>query len=321
MSGALNFSHTQGPALVDEVVFRVLPEAAIRLTAVQTGEALIVQDPSPLETSQLKAEGVMQVFDFTAPGMTSHQMINVEKEPTNDINVRKAMIHAVDQETLVQTGFYGLSQPAHNILSPTTWAYNEAANNLYRYDPEKAAALLEEAGWVDSNGDGIREKDGQNLHIEYPALPAYEEAFMELLAYYLTQAGFEVNITKLDDAGISEFGYSGKHNILNMGWISRDPSVLSYTYDSANIESGTQSAYTRFHNERLDEILRTAPTELDTETRKALYMEAQTIMMENAILIPLHCYGNVYVADPSVTGFRFDPEGFPYLYEISITAN
>jgi len=313
------FTHT-GPALLDEIVFRVLPEAAIRLTAFQTGEALLVQDPSYLEASQMANDGSTQVFTFTAPGMTSHQMINVEKAPTDDINVRKAMIYAVDQETIVQTAFYGLQSAAHSVISPTTWAFNEEANNLYRYDPKKAAELLEESGWVDTNGDGIREKNGVNLHIEYPALPAYEEAFMELLAYYLNQAGFEVNITKLDDAGISEFGYAGKHNILNMGWISRDPSVLSYVYLSDNIEGGNQSAYSRFRNARLDEILKTAPQTIDADQRKALYEEAQMIIMENAIALPIHTYGNVYLAAKNVKGFRFDPEGYPYFYEISLAA-
>jgi peptide/nickel transport system substrate-binding protein len=143
---------------------------------------------------------------------------------------------------------------------------------------------------------------------------------MELLAYYLNQAGFEVNITKLDDAGISEFGYAGKHNILNMGWISRDPSVLSYVYLSDNIEGGNQSAYSRFRNARLDEILKTAPQTIDADQRKALYEEAQMIIMENAIALPIHTYGNVYLAAKNVKGFRFDPEGYPYFYEISLAA-
>ncbi len=317
---APSFLKHSGTAYLDEIVFRVMPEAAIRLTAFQTGEAQLVQDPSYLEASQMASDGTTQLFKFSAPGMTSHQMINVEKAPTDDLNVRKAMIYAVDQETLVQTAFYGLQDAAHSVISPTTFAYNEEAGNLYRYDVEKAKALLEEAGWVDSNGDGIREKDGQNLLIEYPALPAYEEAFMELLAYYLKQVGFDVNITKLDDAGISEFGFAGKHNILNMGWISRDPGVLSYVYLSENIEGGNQSGYTRFRNERLDEIFNTAPQTLDTDVRRELYKEAQAIIMENALALPIHCYGNVYLAAPNVEGFQFDPEGFPYLYDISLAA-
>ena len=311
------FTHT-GAAILDEVTFRFLPEAATRLTAFETGEAQIVQDPSYLEASAYQSDPSAQLFVQAAPGMTSHQMINTEKAPTDDINVRKAMIFAVDQDTISQVAFYGLQLAAHSVISPTTWAFSEEADALYRYDPDKAAELLETSGWVDSDGDGIRDKDGVKLHIEYPALPAYEEAFMGLLASYLQQVGFEVNITTLDDAGISEYGYTSKHNILNMGWISRDPSVMDYVYNSANIVDGTQSSYTRFKNDRLDEILNTAPQTLDEDARASLYKEAQMIIMENAIALPIHCYGSVYLANSAVKGFRMDAEGFPYLYEISI---
>ena len=107
--------------------------------------------------------------------------------------------------------------------------------------------------------------------------------------------------------------------IFNMGWISRDPAVF-VMFMIQNIEGGNQSSYTRFRNDRLDEILRTAPQTIDEEARKSLYQEAQMIIMENAIALPIHCYGSVYLADSNIAGFRFDPEGFPYLYEISITA-
>ncbi len=314
---APDFYAHDGAAYLDQIEFRFMPEAATRLTAFESGEAQIVQDPSYLEASMYADDPSAQLFDFAAPGMTSHQMINTEKSPTNDINVRKAMIYAVDQETIVQTAFYGLQPAAHSVISPTTWSYNEEAANLYHYDPEMAASLLEESGWVDSDGDGIREKDGEKLHLEYVALPAYEEAFMELLAYYFNQVGFEVNIIQLDDAGVSEYGYNSQHSILNMGWISRDPSVLSITYHSNNIVDGTQSSYTRFRDERLDEILTTAPQTLDEDARKALYEEAQMIIMENALVVPIHCYGSVYLADAGIEGFRLDGEGFPFLYEIS----
>lgn len=311
------YSH-DGTAILDEVTFRFLPEAATRLTAFQAGEAQIVQDPSYLEASLYADDPEVNLFTFAAPGMTSHQMLNTEKAPTDDINVRKAMIYAVDQEQISQTAFYGLQPAAHSLISPSTWAFSQEADDMYRYDPDKAAELLEESGWIDTDGDGIREKDGVKLHLEYPALPAYEEAFMELLAFYFNKAGFDVTITQLDDAGVSEWGYNSQHNLINMGWISRDPSVIDYTYNSANIEGGTESSYTRFRDAHFDELLNTAPQTIDADAREAMYQEIQMIAMENALIVPVHCYGSVYLTESSVEGFRFDSEGFPYMYEISI---
>jgi peptide/nickel transport system substrate-binding protein len=313
---APTFAKNQGVALLDEVKFRFLPEAATRLSAIQNGEVDVVEEPAYQEAAALQSDPAYQLLRFTAPGEPSHMMINTDKAPTDDINVRKAMIYAVNQEELVKIAFFGLSTPVHSVISPTTWGYDEQAASLYRYDLDKAKQLLEESGWVDTDGDGIREKNGVKLHIEYPALPAYEEAYYELLAAYLTKAGFEVNITKLDDAGVSAFGLANKHNILNMGWISRDPSVLNITYNSANIEQG--ASYTRFKNAELDQVLNDAPKTLDREARKELYVKAQRIIMENALAIPLYTYDRVFLLKSSVSGWRFDPEGYPYLTEISI---
>lgn len=312
---APRFMAHSGPAYLDEIVFRILPEAATRIIALQTGEAQIVQDPSPVDAAGMLEDPNFKVYTFVAPGVPAHQMINTEKFPTDDLNVRLAMNYAVDQEAIMMAASLGLTQPAYGIISHTTWAYNPDADNLYPYDLEKAKSILEEAGWVDSDGDGIREKDGQRLTIEYPALPAYEEQFMELLSYALLDAGFEVNLTTMDDAGISAVGTAGGHNILNMGWISRDPSVLTYMFLSSNIDGG--SAYTRFRDARLDEILTEAPKTVDPEERKALYEEAQMIIMENALVIPIHTYGNLYVADASVDGFAFDAEGYPLFYDVT----
>jgi len=139
---------------------------------------------------------------------------------------------------------------------------------------------------------------------------------MELLAAYLNQAGFEVTITRMDDAGIYEYSNAGNHNIVNMGWISRDPSVLSIVYHSDNIELG--SAFTRFRSEELDSALEQAAVSLDSAEREELYRQAQQIIMENALVIPVHTYNRVMLMQAGVQGWRFDAEGFPYLYEVTL---
>lgn len=314
---APEFSTQQGPAAVEKVIFRILPEAATRLTALETGEILIAEEPPALDAVALEDGGKAVIQTFSSPGMPSHMMINTEKTPTDDLRVRQAMVYAVNQEELAQTAFNRLGSAAHSVLSPTTWSFNQQAADLYSYDPAKAAQLLDEAGWVDNNGDGIREKDGENLALEYLAIPAYEEAFMELLAAYLQQAGFEVNIRTMDDAGIFAAGSAGEHNLLNMGWVSIDPGVLNIVYNSANIDGG--SSFTRFRNSDLDAALNDAQTQTDRDQRKADYETVQRIIMENALIIPVHNYNRVFILAPVVQGFSFDVEGYPWLYGIQIT--
>jgi peptide/nickel transport system substrate-binding protein len=310
------FLASTGPARLDEVTLRFLPEPATRLTALQTGEAQVVEDPPYQDVADLVAGGDYVVETFTAPGMPSHMMLNTAKAPTDDPLVRQAMNYAVNQEELVQVAFAGLQGPAHNVLSPTTFGYSEDAAGLYRYDPEQAAALLDEAGWTDEDGDGLREKDGAPLAVTYIASPVYEGAFMELLTAYLTAAGFQVDLTTLDDAGIFEAAAAGEHNLVNMGWTSSDPGVLSFVYDSANIDGG--SAFTRFVDASLDEALQQAPVTIDEAARAELYSQAQQIIMENALALPIHLYDRVMLMQSGVGDWQFDSEGYPWLYLVGL---
>jgi ABC-type transport system substrate-binding protein len=101
-----------------------------------------------------------------------------------------------------------------------------------------------------------------------------------------------------------------------MGWVSIDPGVLNIVYNSANIDGG--SAFTRFVNADLDAALNDAQTQTDREKRKTDYMTAQQIIMENALIIPVHNYNRAFIMNPSVQGFSFDIEGYPWLYDITV---
>lgn len=310
------FAAHQGPALLDEVVFRFLPEAATRMTAFETGEIMVASEPPALDAIAAEEAGKGTLATFAQPGIPAIMMINTDKAPTDDINVRKAMILALNDEEFVQTAFQKLGIPSYSVLSPTTWSYDEQAAGLYRYNPEEAARLLDEAGWKDSDGDGIRDKDGQKLTIDYITSPIWEEAFNELLAGYLTKAGFDVQMRAMDDAGIGSEAAAGNYNMLYMYWTRADPSPLRILFHSDNIDGG--SAYTRLKNADLDAALADGDTQTDEAKRKEDYVTAQRIIMENAAVLPLFAINTSYLNAPAVENFSFDVEGYPWIYDISL---
>lgn len=310
------FAAHQGPAYLDQIVFRFLPEAATRLTAFQSGEINIASEPPALDAISLAESGEGNLESFAQPGIPALMMINTQQAPTDDLNVRKAMILSINQEELAQTAFKSLGMPSLSVLSPTTWSFDDQAAGLYSYNPEEAARLLEESGWKDENGDGIREKDGKNLTLDYITSPIWEEAFNELLAGYLTKAGFDVQMRAMDDAGIAAEATAGKYSFLYMYWTRSDPSPLRILFHSANIDGG--AAYTRFSNAELDKVLEDGDTQTNEETRKQDYITAQRIIMENALILPLFTVNTVYLASPKLQGFSFDLEGYPWLYDVSM---
>ena len=310
------FAAHSGPALVDQVVFRILPEAATRLTAFETGEILIASEPPALDAIAMADSGKASIQTFAQPGIPAILMINATKAPTDDINVRKAMILAVNQEELAQTAFQSLGLPAYSVVSPTTWAYDEKAAGLYRYNLDEARRLLEESGWTDADGDGIREKDGAKLTIDWPDNPAWSEAFNELLIGYLTDAGFDVQYRAMDDGAAYEELLAGNYTLVYMYWTRPDPSPLRYLFHSENANGG--GAWTNFVNADLDTALADADTNTDEEARKQDYIAAQNIIMENALALPMFTVNTSYLTAPSIQGFGFDLEGYPWIYDISI---
>lgn len=310
------FASHKGPANLDQVVFRILPEAATRLTAFETGEIQMAGDPPALDAVALADSGKGKVETFAQPGIPAILMINTAKAPTDDINVRKAMILALNQDELAQTAFQKLGLPAYSVISPTTWGYDEDAAAMYRFNLEEAQRLLEEAGWTDTNGDGIREKDGENLTIDWPDNPSWSEAFNELVSGYLTNAGFEVNYRSMDDGAQYEELLAGNYTLVYMYWTRPDPSPLRYLFHSENFNGG---AWTNFKSDELDNALADADTQTDEEIRKQDYVTAQQIIMENALVMPMFTVNTSYLVDPAVQGFAFDLEGYPSLYDIALS--
>lgn len=314
---APEFAAHEGPAHLDQVVFRILPEAATRLTAFETGEIQIAGEPPALDAVALVDAGTASLQNFAQPGVPAILMINTAKAPTDNINVRKAMIHAVNQEELARTAFQQLGLPATSVISPTTWAYDEGAASLYSYNPEEAARLLEEEGWIDSNGDGVREKDGAKLTVDWPDNPAWSEAFNELIIGYLSEAGFDVQYRSMDDGAAYEELLAGNYTLVYMYWNRPDPSPLRYLFHSENVNGG--GAWTNFVNEDLDAALADADVNTDEAVRRQDYVTAQNIIMENALVLPMFTVNISYLIAPSVQGFTFELEGYPFLYDISIS--
>jgi peptide/nickel transport system substrate-binding protein len=313
---APEFASHQGPAYLDKLVFRILPEAATRLTAFETGEVQMAGDPPALDAVSMADSGKAQVETFPQPGIPAILMINTTKAPTDDINVRKAMILAVNQDELAQTAFQKLGLPAYSVISPSTWGYDEKSAGLYRYNLDEAKNLLEQAGWKDTNGDGIREKDGKTLTIDWPDNPTWSEAFNELVSGYLKEAGFDVKYRSMDDGAQYDELLKGNYTLVYMYWTRPDPSPLRYLFHSANIGGG---AWTNYKDPELDKVLEDGDTQTNEDLRKQDYVRAQEIIMQNALVLPMFTVNTTYLTEPKVKDFKFDLEGYPQIYDMYLS--
>lgn len=270
-------------ACVDRVIFRVIPEASTRVAALLAGEVHIIQAvPSDLVSRLSDREDVVVK---TAPGTQPKWLeLNVHKPPFDDVRVRQALNYAIDKDLLIQTIYDGRAVALPGPLSP----YNNFVNKSlepYPYDLDRAMELMAEAGWQDSDNDGILDKDGQPLSFTIDTLEEHR-ALAEAVASLLQEAGFDANVrfweysvvqpqllagermAYLDDWGDSAFDPVGHFEAKWHGYVEGQP------YGRGN--------FSTYNNPRVNELIVQAETIVDTAERQALYDEAQQLVYDEA---------------------------------------
>jgi peptide/nickel transport system substrate-binding protein len=303
----------EGPAYIDELVITFIIEPTTLMGTLENGESDIIDAVAPQEVERLEGDDNYQILLPRVPGSPQVLPMNAVKHPTDDILVRKAIIQAVDMETIVDTMWYGTRRAAAGPLSQPTWTYNPAVDTMYPYDPDAAGALLDEAGWTMGSG-GVREKDGEKLHVVYITTSGSNGQAGELVQAYLIQAGFEVDLQILEYAATATLMLAGEHNIARIYFSHTDPVVLTTLYHSKNIQ-GTNFNRTMKADPALDTMLDDATAETDRDKRKTMYEDIQQYIMDEALIIPLWEETVLWGANANVQGLHFQPLGGVWFYD------
>ncbi len=307
----------QGPAYLDEIVIREVAEPATRMVTLQTGEANVTHYPVFDEIASYEEQG-FQVFRADTPGFVKSMPINIELAPTDDLRVRQAILHGINRQQVIDLIQAGYANVANGPLTRPSFGYDAAVEEMYPYDPERAAALLEEAGWVDSNGDGIREKDGQNLSVQLIMFDSGpNKAMAELIQAMFTELGFEASLDVTAYDAFASRITEGTYNLAEMNWTALDPHLVIFNmFHSGEVTGGGQFNRTRIQDPALDELIERGRTATDPAEREEVYAEIQRYVMDNALILPIWDNAWITLTAPNVQGLRFDLEGRPLLYNV-----
>jgi len=272
-----------GPPCIKTVVFRVIPEASTRVAALLAGEVDIIQSvPAELVETLAQTPGIQ--VKGAAGTQPKWMELNVNLAPFDDVRVRQAMNFAVDKDLIIEAIYGGRAVALPGALSP----YNNMVNKSlvpYPFDADKALALLAEAGWTDSDGDGKLDKGGQILSFTIDTIedwrPLAEAVAGQFRAIGIDAAVrfWEYSVVKpmlqagerqayLDDWGDSAFDPVGHFEAKWHGYVEGS------TYGRGN--------FSTYNNERVNELILLGETTVDTAARQALYDEAQQIVYDEA---------------------------------------
>ena len=308
-----------GPAYLDEIVFRFYVDPSVRALALESGEADVMGEIPPRDAVRLGSDERFALHEVPIPGQPLQFFLNTEKPPTDDLRVRQALLCAADRQTIVSTIFQSYSPVAYGPLNSGTMGYDPAVEGGYAYDPGKATALLDEAGWADSDGDGIRDKGGQPLTLQaYLMGWGYLPEVGQMLQAQFQAVGVKLELQTVAFPAAVEATGQGKHHLAPMTYSGSDPSVLNLTYLSSNADGGFN--WSKVRDAQLDQLLNDGIRILEPGQRASLYAQAQTRIMDLALILPIREYVNLNGAKAGVRGLQYDRRGwFPWLHDVWVS--
>jgi peptide/nickel transport system substrate-binding protein len=302
-------------AALDRIVFRFYADPATRAPALLSGEVDVMGEVLPGDAGDLQKNNSFMVYPVAIPGQPLQFFFNLGRTPTDDLRVRKALLAATDRVSLVRTVFGSFSPAAVGPLTRATWGA-AAVTPADAYDRAGAGALLAEAGWKDVNGDGIREKDGQPLllTVVYPPWGMTPQT-AELLEVQWKEIGAAVELVQAASfSALMEAHAGGSYHLISTNLAGTDPDLLRAYYHSDGAYN-----WTGFARSDLDAILDEAVRTIDPVRRLDLYRQAQAIIAEECLILPIRDYVNINIANSRVKGLTFSPQGwFPVLIDVEM---
>ncbi|ATF74301.1 ABC transporter substrate-binding protein [Pasteurella multocida] len=304
-------NYWQGKAKIDRLVFSITPDASVRYAKLQKGECHAAPYPNPADIAKLKADSNITLL--TKPGLNvGYLNFNVQKAPFDNVKVRQALNYAVNKDAIIESVYQGAGQVAKNPIPPTMWSYNDEVKD-YAYDPEKAKALLKEAGF--ENGF---ETDLWAMPVSRPYNPNARR-MAELVQADWEKVGVKAKIVSYEWGEYLKRMRAGDHQTGMMGWTgdNGDPdNFLNTLLSCAAVESG--SNYANFCHKEFNDLVTKAAQVTDPAERTALYQQAQLVFKEQAPWITIAHSTTYFPVRKEVKGYVIDPFGLHNFYAVEL---
>ena len=296
---------------IDTLVFSITPDASVRYAKLQKNECQVMPYPNPADIARMKQDKSINLMEM--PGLNvGYLSYNVQKKPLDDVKVRQALTYAVNKDAIIKAVYQGAGVSAKNLIPPTMWGYNDDVQD-YTYDPEKAKALLKEAGL--EKGFSI---DLWAMPVQRPYNPNARR-MAEMIQADWAKVGVQAKIVTYEWGEYLKRAKDGEHQTVMMGWTgdNGDPDNFFATlFSCAASEQG--SNYSKWCYKPFEDLIQPARATDDHNKRVELYKQAQVVMHDQA---PALIIAHSTVFEPvrkEVKGYVVDPLGKHHFENVSI---
>lgn len=282
-----NQDYWRGAPCIDRIVVRFIEGVNNVSNALLAGEVdfaridgadLIPYQDNPAFTITTAPRDLMRYVGF-----------NVQSEVVSDPAVRRALAIGLDREAVIDAVAGGYGVLADSLFNRSVFVYEQGRNAQYPYDPELAAQLLAEAGWADTNGNGVLDKDGQELSLRTVYLGTWSlmQGIAPIVYDNWRSIGVDVVLTPLDTALINEELYQNSnvekpYDAFLGGWGLFGPEPDHYRNYLAS-----ETGFFAYNNQEVIDLFQQGRAETDPEARYAIYAQADALLWEDLPMIAI----------------------------------
>jgi peptide/nickel transport system substrate-binding protein len=306
-----NENYWGGKSKVDKINLKSFTDGDTMTMALQNGE---------LDATQGLPYGSLDLFkdnkDFKISSADTSRVyqvaFNFKTENLQDLNVRKAISMAIDKEGFTKTLLNGNGSPAAAAF-PSNFSFGNDAVKAPKYDIAGAKALLEEAGWKDTDGDGYVDKDGQRLRIRWLTYPSRMELplLAESAQATLKEIGIEVKVNSTQNH--KDFLEKGEYDVYASAFVAAPTGDPQYYITTHLLDN---SAYNKgfYHSDEVEKLTEELRNEFDTNKREELAIKIQQLVLDDCAYVYASHLKMSFVMKEGVTGFNAHPSDY---YEVT----
>ncbi|MDR7471011.1 MAG: ABC transporter substrate-binding protein [Armatimonadota bacterium] len=309
---------------LDRIVFRVIPEESARMIALRTGDVDMVLVPAPAQLDAFRRDRAFAVAEAQGLRIVFVGM-NLTRPPLSDVRVRRALVMGTNRKAILDNILEGAGDPADGILAKGVFGYAPMElDKRYPYDPARARALLQEAGFR-PGPDGIMQREGIPLVLTLiSARGRYlkDAEIAEAWQGQMRAIGVRVDISFLEWATVFTHVRAATldYHLFMLGWVTTtaDADYSLLPMFRSNMAPPTGWNTWRYVNPQFDRLVDQARVSTKAEERQELYARAQAMIARDIMFIPFYTTKEIAVMRSYVKGFVPHPieynQGFAYIW-------
>ncbi len=305
---AANDKYFEGRPYLDNVVLKHLPDKTAAWSELMQGKVSIVTDLDPEDYAVIDGDprfttySYLDFFYYTV-------LLNNQDPLFGDRDIRRAISFGIDRKKLIEETLSGWGDTTTGPFIPGTWPYDE--NVTGGYDPEKAVDLLDQAGWSDTDGDGLLDLAGEKLAFELliDEGDVLKEGVAQSIKWQLFRIGIQVDVAYLDiQLLLRERLSPGNYQAAVLQFSAGDPDSFTYLFWHSSRIGASNLA--RYSNPEVDRLIELGQTESDMAKRRAVYRGIHRLMAADTPSVFLFVRRIYMGATSRVEGFKAQPQLF-----------